>query len=47
MKTIEDIRIPGAQKLTPLEMNSIYFETGRHTPLVTPSGADPVARPRP
>ena len=46
MKTIENIQLPGARKLSPLEMNRIYFETGRHTPLTTPSGADPVARPQ-
>lgn len=33
MKKIQAIELPGAKKLTPMEMNKIYFETGRHTPL--------------
>ena len=36
MKTIKKVELSGAEKLTPIEMNKIYFETGRHTPMGSP-----------
>ncbi len=31
MMTIPPVDLPGARKLTPLEMNKIIFETGKHS----------------
>lgn len=39
MKAIDKTKIPGATLLTPLDMNRIHFETGRHTE-VAGSNAD-------
>ena len=33
MKTIPYISLPGAIRLTPLDMNKIHFETGLHSPV--------------
>ena len=43
MKNIPKIDLPGAVTLTPMDMNKIHFETGKHSP-VDPA-SDPVSHP--
>ncbi len=41
MKVIPKIDIPGAETLSPLDMNQIHFETGKHSEVQQPA-SDPV-----
>ncbi len=43
MKSIPKIDLPGAVTLTPMEMNKIHLETGKHSPVKPAS--DPVSHP--
>lgn len=53
MKKIPHVDLPGAQVLTPLQMNAIHFDTGEHSNFVadtidtatTGGTSDPIKKP--